>query len=391
MTGLVSPAGRWSRIAGWSGVAVAVGALSWFAGADLEAGERDRLVRYVGILVSVAMAIGVTHVLFPDPRRRALQLSNARPSRLRWRQASRWAPVPLVLAVPALVIGRGGVVLEGVAAALAVGVFAFGRASNLGPRVRAWESLEAGGWYRALYAWAPPVRFLVPDPLVPGILVTGEVFLFGSAIAIAGQAGGTTAALAVTILGAGTHVPRFDRAYWTSNAVWSDAFRQTDSADAREPLAHDAVYWAPPSVRPAVWAGLVSLDRRFPLGRVAAVGLALVAVAHLGGMAEGIRHASVALYILVMNGAVALTALEDVIPGALEVRFGSAARWTAARFLMSIRWLPPLVAVGLLLVWLTDLPWGALAVWTGVDLAVAALSAVIVTVVVRFRLRRALA
>ena len=273
-------------MAGWTVAALAVGALAWVAGADLEAGERDRLVRYVGILITAAISIGVPHVLFPDPRRRVLQLLNASPAQLLRRQASRWAPVPLVLAVPALVIGRGSVALEGAVGVLAVGAFAFARASRMGPRVRAWESLEAGGWYRAMYAVNPALRFLVPDPLVPGLLITGEVFLFGGAVAIAGQAGGTLPALVVAALGVLeaarllSRSTRFDRAFWTSNAVWSDAFRQTDAADAREPIAHDSVYWAPPRVRPAVWAGLVSLDRRFPLGRVAALGLVLIAIAH---------------------------------------------------------------------------------------------------------------
>lgn len=395
MKGLASPRERWAWVGAWALAAFAIGALAWIAGADLEDEGRARLVRYIGILTSAAMAIGVPHVLFPDPRRRALQLANASPSRLRWRQASRWMPVPLVLAVPALVIGRGEVAAEGVIASVAVGAFALGRASGLGPRSRAWESLEAGGWYRRLYTWAPPVRFLVPDPLVPGILLTGEVFLLGSVLSIAGQAGGLgfvlpLAGLAgIDILFRWSGEAGFDRAYWTSNAVWADAFRQTDSAEAREPVAYDSIYWAPSRVRPSVWAGLVSLDRRFPLGRVATVGLALIAATYLADGAGGLRAAAVALYIVVMNGAIALTV--GVVPSALEARLGGAGRWSLARFLMNVRWLPPLVAVGLLLMWLSGLEGATLAVWAVVDLAVAALSAVLVTVVARFRFRRALA
>ncbi|MGB3541662.1 hypothetical protein [Rubrivirga sp.] len=392
MMNLVSPSERWSRIAGWAVAALAVGALSYIAGVDLEDGARARMVRYIGILVSAVMAIGVTHVLFPDPRRRALQVVNASPSRLRRRQVRRWAPIPLILSIPALVIGKGWIILEGAFATIVVGWVAFVGASELGPQVRKWESLKGGRWYRALYSWAPPLRFLVPDPLVPGILLTGQIFLVGSGLAIVGQVGGTTAVLAVAIVATARviSVP-FDRAFWMSNAVWADAFRQTDSADARDPVAHDSVYWAPASFRPSVWAGLVSLDRRFPLGRVAALGLALIAVAHLAGLSAGVRFASVALYIVVLNGAVVLTALEDVIPGALEVRLGGPARWTAARFLMNARWLPPLLVIRLLLVWLADLPWGTLVVWAAVDLAVAVLSAVLVTFIARLRFRRALA
>ena len=396
------PTDRALRWAGALAVAVVLGGLALAAGDGLGAAERGRLVRYVGVLVSAALAIGAPHVLFPDPHVRALQLSNPPPLALLRRQWTRWLPVPALAAVPALVIGLGGgavgLAVEGLASVLAVGAFAFVRTVGLGPRVQAWERLEAGGWYRAVYTWAPPVRFLVPDPLVPGLLVTGEVFLAGSAVSIAGQAGGAGwGAAAAVVLAAiaaaltARQLPTFDRAFWTTNGVWADAFRQSDAADARAPLAYDSVYWAPPGVRPSVWAGLVSLDRQVPLGRLAAVGLALIATVHVTGASEGVRLAALVLYVTVVNGGVALTAADEAFPGARMHRLGGAARWTAARFLMNVRWLPPLVAVGLLLVWLTDLAWGRLAVWVLVDLAGAALVAFLVTLVARYRFRRSLA
>ena len=185
---------------------------------------------------------------------------------------------------------------------------------------------------------------------------------------------------------------RFDEAFWTSHGVWADAFRQVELVEGREPVRYDAVYWAPSSLRPAVWAGLVSMDRRLPLGRVAALALVFVAAVHLVDAGSGPEAGVLALYVLGLNGAVALSARDDVVPPALAHRLGGVMRWTAARFLMNVRWWPPLAATFLLLIWLAeDVGWGDLAVWTAVDLAAAALSALLVTLADRARFRRALA
>lgn len=374
------------------------------AGDGLDPEDCARLVRYVGILIAASLAIGAPHALYPDPHAAALQLSNPSPRRLLRHQLSRWAPIPAVLAVPALVIALGapaprwGLAAEGALAVLALGLYVLVRAAALGPRSRAWERAETGGWYRTLNASAPPVRFLVPDPLVPGLLLTGEVFLVGGVVAIAGQGGGTAAGLAasgiVLAVAAGLaarQIGAFDRAFWTTHGVWADAFRQAAGpASGREPLGYDAVYWAPHAVRPAVWAGLVSLDRRFPLGRIAVALLALIVAVHAAGATAGVRLAALALYVVGMNGAVALTASDALVPGPLAHRLGGAGRWTLARALMNVRWLPPLVFTVAVLAGVTEsVEAGSVVVWALVDLGVAALSAGLVTLFARTRFRRA--
>ncbi len=384
-------------------VAIALGALAAVASDGAGPAERARMVRYVGILGSAGVAVGVLHALYPSPVAERLQLSNPGPARLLRHQLGRWAPIPLVLAVPAAVIagtaGDGVLAVEGVASALALGLYAFARVAGLGPTVRAWERGEAGGWYRAVYTWSPPIRYAVPDPMVPGLNRTAEVFVVGAVLSVVGQAIGSgpatlVAPLVLLAVSAGLLLrlrPAFDRAFWTSHGVWADAFRQVERVDGREPIRYDAVYWAPRALRPAVWAGLVSMDRRLPLGRVAALGLGLVAVVHLVEAGAGVEAAALALAVLGLNGAVALTADDRVLPAEATARTGGGARWSAARFLMNVRWLPPLVAVLLLLVWLADLGWATVAAWTAIDLGVAALSAGLVTFVARLRLRRALA
>lgn len=398
LPGSLSPLGRSLRVAAWVASALALGALAAAASDGADTAARATRVRYVGILVSAAMAVGVLHALYPSAAAARLQLANPGPDRLLRHQLGRWLPFVGLAAVPAVAIAFPSALLlvEGVASMLAVGLYAFARTAGLGQTAQAWEREEAGGRYRALRRSPPEFRFQVPDAMVPGLLRTGEVFVAGSVLAIAGQAVGTgpAALVAPALLLAVAAVliwrlrPTFDRAFWTSHGVWADAFRQVERVEGREPVQVDAVYWAPRRLRPSVWAGLVSLDRRLPLGRLAALGLGLAAVVTLAG-APAAAFAALALVILGLNGAVALSADDRLLPAEATRRIGGSVRWSAVRFLMNVRWLPPVVAVLLLLVWLADLGWAAVAGWTLAYLAVAALSAVLVTLFARARLRRA--
>lgn len=402
--GLHGPLGRAIRLGAWLGTAVLVGLLAHAAGDGMDGEGRARLVRYVGILISAGLAIGAPHALYPDPHATALQLSNTAPRRLLHHQVMRWAPILLLLAVPALVMALGiadpqwTLAAEGALAVLALGLYVLARTASIGPRALAWERSEAGGWYRALYTRMPPVRFLVPDPLVPGLLLTGEVFLMGGALAIAGQQfgvglGASAVLLAVSAGLLARKLGVFDHAFWATHGVLADAFRASAGpASGREPVQYGAIYWAPHAIRPAVWAGLMSLDRRFPLGRMAVVLLALVVGVHAADTEAGVRLAALVLYVIGLNGAVALAATEAVLPEPLTYRLGGAVRWTLVRFLMSVRWLPPLALTLAFLAWVMDsVEVKEILMWSVVDLVAAALSAGIVTLLSRARLRRAVA
>ena len=401
--GTQSRAGRWARRAAFAALLVGLGALAWWAGRGLDAEGRARLVRVVGLLSAAGLGVGTPHLLFPDPDLRRFHLANPDGRRLLGRVLRRWRPVLAALAVPPVALAASAgpwLAVEGALAALGVGLYALGRTLPLGLRMQRWERGEAGGRYRALrskaevVSTAPPLA--VPDTLVPGLLLTAEVFLAGAVVAIAGQTGGGIVAAAVLLVGSAALLARqrakFDGAFWAANGAWADAFHATDAEGGREPLGYAGVYWAPPALRPAVWAGLVSLDRRLPLGRIAALGLAAVVAVYAVGAPAGVRAAALALWVAGVNGAVALTASDALVPATLAHRLHGTVEWTLTRFLMNVRWLPPLVAALALLAWLTDAAsLTDLAVWTGVYLAVAVVSAALATFAARLRFRRGFA
>ena len=387
----------------------AAGGLAWLAAAAfaavlgaLASVDAERTARVVVLVSGAAFAVGAPHRLFPDPHRALGQLANLRPSALLRLRLGRWVPIPLAVAVmPAALALRAGdawLALETALAVVAVGLYAFARYAPIGERSGRWERLEAGHAYRWTSRWIPVLRFQVPDPLVPGLLLTAEVLLVGAAVGTLGRAlGGTPWAVApAAALAALSTVlilrlrPRFDVHAYASDAVWADAFRATPgAAEGRPAVGYDAVYWAPPALRPAVWAGLVSLDRRFPLGRIVAAALALVVVTVWTGAPAGVRGAALALTVAAATAPLLLTASDEILPGALAARLRGVAAWTAARWLMAVRWLPPVALTLALCAFFSDAVTAReAAAWVGGHLVTALLVALAVTLVQRARTAR---
>ena len=123
-----------------------------------------------------------------------------------------------------------------------------------------------------------------------------------------------------------------------------------------------------------------------------AVALLVVVVAVWTGAPDGVRWAALGLTLLAATAPLALTASDEILPGALTTRLDGAGVWIAARWLMAVRWVPPVAVTLALAAWLSRAVTGQEAVfWVGAQLVLAALVAVTVTLVQRARTRRAYA
>lgn len=400
--GVRPDAARWGRRLAWAGAAAIAAALALPAGQDLDLAGTGRLMRYVGILTSLSVGLATPHVLFPDPQFGSWLLVNPAPDRLLRHHVRRWLPITALWTVPlvtlALTVPAGGALrlafaVEAVLAGVALGLYALLRYLQLGRRMAAWQVGEAGDGYRRIQQVNPAVRFLVPDGLVPGVLLTGEVGAVGAAVFILGQALGHTAwswvpaglVLLFTLWRLRALRPVTDRHAYATHGAWSDAF-QTEDVVARPPLDVDAVYWAPQRWRPAVWAGLVSLDRRLPLGRLVMAGAVLVLGVELIGVPESVRAAALAALVLGINGAIGLTAQPALLPPDLARRLHSAPAWVIIRFLMNLRWVPPVAVLVAVLAWLSEtMTITDATLWVLIDLGVAALAAALATLLSRPR------
>jgi hypothetical protein len=391
------------------GTLLLVGGLAYlFAAlaAGTEQSLREVLLRYAFVAAGV-FAIAPPHLLLPDRSVRWLQLLNPSPRRLLGRQGKVWGFVVAAFLVPAVVLAVdvGGAwllpLVEVALVVLGVGLYAFDHYTAIGPVSQAWQEGTRGARYRRLVTLDERASLHIPHGLVPTVLASARVFAIAAATILAtallvsfvGAAFGIVPPLALlgySVIKLARRVPQYDHDFYCTNALYTELLMRGGPREAqREPVAYEAVYWAPRRQRPHVWAGLRQLDRRLPLGRLFALGV-------LGLWALFIRDASagvVAGYLLIAlgakNGAVALLASEPLAPRAFDLTLQRPAGWTATRFFVNLRWTLPL-ALALALVALFD-PGFALAdvaLWVGVDLVFALVTAWFATYAAEVRYRR---
>jgi hypothetical protein len=391
------------------GTLLLVGGLAYlFAAlaAGVEQSLREVLLRYAFVAAAV-FAIAPPHLLLPDRSVRWLQLLNPSPRALLGRQGRVWGFVVAAFLVPPAVLAMDvggawvGPLVEVVFVVLGVGLYAFDHYTAIGPVSQAWQEGRKGERYRKLIARDERADMRIPHGLVPTVLASARIFAIAAATILA-------TALLVSFVGEGLglipplvllgvamrklarRVPRYDHDFYCTNALYIELLMRGGPREAqREPVAYDAVYWTPSALRPHVWAGLRQLDRRLPLGRLFALGV-------LGLWALFIRDASagvVAGYLLIAlgakNGAVALLAAEPLAPRPFDLALQRPMGWIATRFFVNLRWTLPL-ALALALVALFDAGFtlADMALWVGVDLALAFLTAWLATYAAEVRYRR---
>ena len=380
------------------------------AGAELEA--RVKLLRYASLFGAGVCAVALPHVLLPDRRASFLQLLNPPPPALLAYQLRRWSGVLLLLALPLVVLafydpGAWGQDLAAKALHLAeslllvggAGGYSFAVYAALGARSQAWQEGRAGGWYRAVKGNAP-LGFAVPDGLAPALFATQRIFVVAVLVMAAGAYTGAAAPALALAPGAGLMVwagvkllrlrAAYDRHFYATNAFYSDVFSGGGvRGAARAPVAYEAVYWTPRRLRPAVWASLVQLDRRLPLGRFVALGHAFLWLLFFQNASGGVIAAYLLLFAALKNGACALLATRPLAPRAFQLTTQLAARWALTRFFVNLRWTLPLL-LSLLTVAFFDggFSYAAALLWTGLDAALALGAAVLVAALAEGAYRR---
>ncbi|GAB5534850.1 MAG: hypothetical protein Rubg2KO_10990 [Rubricoccaceae bacterium] len=400
LPGLFSPARRVLRGVVWLATVGVLALLALYASDGVE--DRANFVRRLNIWIAFGLGIGTPHVLLPDPHFRLLQLANPTGRRLYRHQLERWLPILLALTAPAIVISARPPVdwtlmAEGVLATFAVGLLAFDAYARVGVRSWDWQDDRRGGGLKAFIKAAPLFRLFVPYGLVPGLMLTLRVALAGSILAIAGRAtDGSVGTMSALLIGAFVSLvfqarKPFAADFYATNGFWAETFQTaTGSEEEREPAPFSAMYWVPAPLKPSVWALLVSLDRRLPLGRFIVVGLAVVVGLAISGAPSGVQGAALAILILAKNAASALTASASVLPRPWSLSVQSVGKWVAARVFVNLRWTLLIAVAALLVIWLGDPP-GSWLGWIGIDVLASVVAAALVTLAAESQVVRRLA
>lgn len=382
--------GTWRRV----GAVALVGGLGYvFAAlaAESDASARAVLLRYAFVAAGV-FATAPPHVLLPDGAVRLVQLLNLSPRALLIRQLGPWSlVVGAFLAPPVLLAaelgGAWAALAETGLIVLGIGLYAFAHYTGIGPVSQEWQEGTRGGWYRTLVARDPRASFQVPHGLVPSVLASARVFGLGAlailAAAFLGDLGWLPGALllAYAALALARRAGAFDHDFYCTNALFAEALAQGGVRESqREPVAYEAVYWAPARWRPHVWAGLRQLDRRLPLGRLFALGVLLGWALLVRGAPGQVLGGVLALGLLAKNVTVGLVTAPRFAPRAFGLWLQPAAGWAATRFLMNVRWTLPLaLALGLAALFSERVTLAHVGLWVGVDLVLALVIAWLVT------------
>jgi hypothetical protein len=366
---------------------------------------RAVLLRFWSLLAVGVFAVATPHVLLPDPHLARLQLANRRPRALLVHQLRRWLGVPVLFAVPALLLAffdpgaqgdelfaKGCRLLECWLVMLGTGLYSCAHYATIGTVSQAWQEGTRGQAFRAMMQHTTAGGPLVPYGLVPALFATQRVFLVGMAATVAAaylERVGCIAAwgpgLLLVAWAAGRmwrHLPAYDRHFYATNAFYSEVFRRAGGVrrSSQEPVPYRGVYWVPRRWKPHVWAGLRQLDRRLPLGRFMGLGHALLWVLVFQGAPPEALAACLVLLITAKNAAVYLLATDVLAPAPFQVTLQAPAGWMLTRFFVNVRWTLPLLLSLLLAAWAHG-GFGVSAAlgWTAVDLGVALASAALVT------------
>ena len=391
------------------GTVLLVGGLGYLFAAfavDGSGSLREVLLRYAFVVAGI-FAIAPPHVLLPDAAAAFLQMLNPSPRSLLLRQGKPWGFIVGAFLVPPVLLAveiGGAVVLPLVEVALVVlgvGVYTFAHYTAIGPVSQAWQEGRAGGWYRRLVERDERASMHIPLGLVPTVLASARVFALGAGaiLATAGlaSAGLTTFAWlpGALLLGwaAATLVRRaatYDHDFYATNALYTELMtaggpRTTE----REPIAYEAVYWSPRRFRPHVWASLVQLDRRLPLGRLFALGVIGLWVLFARDAAGGVIAGYLLLGLGTKNAAVGVLTRAPLAPPAFDLTLQSPMGWTATRFFVNLRWTLPLaLALAVVALFADAVTLADVALWVGVDLVLALFTAWLFTYAAEVRYRR---
>lgn len=368
--------------------------------------ERQHLMRIWSLFGAGFIAVAIPHLLFPQKNFRLYLLAPPVRRVLLFDALRRGSQVLLLVAVPAVVTaGAGGAVLSAIAAVLllaGVWLLAIGRYVRLGAASQGWQEGTRGGWYRSSldYMSVPPA---LPDGSMPMIFATTALFI----VAIAGVLFWSAMAgfSALILVPAGIILlmglidtsrlrRRVDAELFHTQSFFDEIFRMYGGmreAD-REAVPYESIYWAPNRIRPAIWAHLVQMDRRAPLGRVIAAGhlFLFILVWNQGYSAAVIGY--LLMFSLAKNMAPALIAGEDTSPPVFNRFIQPVSNWIWTRVFVSLRWtLPWVISLAIVAIFAASFPTIHIIVWTGVDVALAIAAAVLVTYLNEFRHKRALA
>jgi len=132
----------------------------------------------------------------------------------------------------------------------------------------------------------------------------------------------------------------FVQNYYATHAFFSEFFGETAAdRDESSEVQPNQLWWAPDSLRPHVWALLLQLDRKFPLGRVLAVGHILIWLLSYRDPGDRLMISAWLFFALFHHVAIVMSTADEFAPVWFSKWIGSPANWVMVRVWIQLRWI----------------------------------------------------
>ncbi len=115
------------------------------------------------------------------------------------------------------------------------------------------------------------------------------------------------------------------------------------SETANRTATYQSIYWVPKRWKPSAWAGIVQLDRYFPMGRIVFLGHFILWLLFYFDSAPFIRNSYLFLFVLLQNTSIYLLLNKRIGPVSWNYRIQKPTDWILTRFFIQIRWLLPFI------------------------------------------------
>lgn len=328
--------------------------------------EKMITIRYVLFGLSALAAFITPYMLFPDRYRPVIQLANPKGAIVGKHLIQKMQLLLISGSVLLVFMAIGGIMSDSgsiteILLTAAGSVLFYSAILNLaryrylqsGPDSQFWRESEKGREYRK--KMADYFKYPLDPGSIPSLINTVVIFLSGSVIIIVGTVlyetiAGWSETLLYCIFWVIIYfmIRRQEmsvvRYYYSTNAFFSEFFRESQDGDAQESVkTADQLWWVPARLRPHVWQLTLQTDRIVPAGRtIFAAHVAMLFVAYQKPDGDF-------LFMLWMGFAllhhlfIPLSARDDVAPGWLIQWIAGETTMVLSRVWMQVRWVLPLL------------------------------------------------
>ena len=358
--------------------------------------QRRLFVRLWNCFACGLLSIAGAHLLFPDANLFLVQAVNLNRWQLITRQFRKFSLVLMLLALPPIVLVFyrindftahffDGIIIVGESwlFIFSIGCYTFQKFALIGQKSQELrEGKRKFGYGR------------IPHGLFATWFATVVIFVIGFHLVVLGVALHQiyrfdlewlpgVILLGWVVVRMRVKIRAYDRHFYCTNAFYQEAYATgfENESGTRESVIYTSLFWVPKPWRPHVWASLIQLDRRIPLGIVMVLGHIFLWMLFYFYTAMNRITAYLLLLLVVKNAASYVLISRIHAPVDFQALIQSPMNWVVTRIFVNLRWTFLFVLSLTLIAWMWErYTLFQVLYWLAIDLSLTVLSAFLLTV-----------